>query len=31
MGEKETKPFQFSFNGLLKVNFQDRALPLTAV
>ena len=22
MGEKENKPFQLSFNGLLKVNFQ---------
>ena len=22
MGEKERKPFQFSFNGLLKVDFQ---------
>ena len=22
MGEKETKPFQLSFNGLLKVDFQ---------
>ena len=27
MGEKETKPFQFSFNGLLKVNFQGSCLP----
>ena len=26
MGEKETKPFQFSFNGLLKVNFQGSCL-----
>ena len=32
MGEKETKPFQFSFNGLLKVNFPGIVpLPLTAV
>ncbi len=23
MGEKENKPFQLSFNGLLKVDFQD--------
>ena len=22
MGEKQTKPFQLSFNGLLKVDFQ---------
>ena len=22
MGEKQNKPFQFSFNGLLKVDFQ---------
>ena len=22
MGEKETKPFQLTFNGLLKVDFQ---------
>ena len=22
MGEKETRPFQLSFNGLLKVDFQ---------
>ena len=26
MGEKQTKPFQLSFNGLLKVDFQFRAL-----
>ncbi len=26
MGEKETKPFQFSFNGLLKVEFQGSRL-----
>ena len=26
MGEKETKPFQFSFNGLLKVSFQGSCL-----
>ena len=26
MGEKETRPFQFSFNGLLKVNFQGSRL-----
>ena len=28
MGEKETKPFQLTFNGLLKVDFQDYWLLL---
>ena len=26
MGEKETKPFQLTFNGLLKVDFQAKIL-----
>ena len=31
MGEKENKPFQLSFNGLLKVDFQGSAsLPTVA-
>ena len=31
MGEKQTKPFQLSFNGSLKVDFPDRtSLPTVA-
>ena len=29
MGEKQTKPFQLNFNGLLKVDFRDRTSPPT--
>ena len=28
MGEKENKPFQLSFNGLLKVDFQGSRVDL---
>ncbi len=31
MGEKQTKPFQLSFNGLLKVDFQGPGIHLTQV
>ena len=32
MGEKQTKPFQLSFNGLLKVDFQGSpSKPSSAV
>ena len=29
MGEKERKPFQLTFNGLLKVDFQGRGMHFT--